>query len=142
MRACTTCTQWREILEAVGGNPAWDGHPYGCLAQPGLGELGTPGQAGCTEVVQQGPSATGCFPGVVETLEATMDIAANVGAAGAGQAAGSGGGVGPTIILGHTHGYIHRYNHWVTGWTVSSPPSGTSSPQPCPTGIPLTGLPR
>ena len=116
MRACTTCTQWREILEAVGGNPAWDGHPYGCLAQPGLGELGTPGQAGCTEVVQQGPSATGCFPGVVETLKANLDNATH---SGAGQAAGRDGVVGHTDILcyntDYTHGCIRRYNHWLAG---------------------------
>ena len=50
--------------------------------------LGDPGQAGCKEVVQQGPSATGCFPGVVETLKATLDNATH---AGAGQVAGRDG---------------------------------------------------
>ena len=57
-----------------------------CLPQPGLGEPGIRGQAGITEMAQQGPSATGCFPGVVETPEATPDNAAHVGAAGACQA--------------------------------------------------------
>ena len=69
-------------------HPARGRHPHGCLPQPSLGELGAPGQAGCAEVAQQGPTATGCFPGVVETLGATLDHAARAGAAGAGQAAG------------------------------------------------------
>ena len=30
--------------------------------------------------------------------------------------------------------YTPGYHHWVTGRTASSPPSGTSCPQPCPPG--------